>query len=184
MIELTRRKLDEARFFYQHLLKERQQKTYRHDPRAFRFYFSAFIQAARSVTWTLGKEETEKWKAWRPKWESTLTDEDKRLMAFTNKLRQDEVHHGGTNPTVMLEEVELHELLSANLSGGSWHPAYYQQLRRRLPGVPSSKVFRPAYYFEGKDGKEEVTVLCKRYLDFLEKMLNDFCAENYPALPQ
>jgi hypothetical protein len=65
MIERTRTKLDEARFFYGHLVK--QQKPFRHDPRAFRFYFSAFIQAARSVTWSLGNEEPEKWKAWEPK---------------------------------------------------------------------------------------------------------------------
>jgi hypothetical protein len=56
MIEATRRKLDEARFFYGHLVKERE-RSLRFDPREFRFYFSAFIQAARSVTWTLGNEE-------------------------------------------------------------------------------------------------------------------------------
>jgi hypothetical protein len=83
MIEATRKKLGEARFFYQHLVNDRQQKTFRHDPDAFRYYFSAFIQAARSVTWTLGKEEKEKWKAWKPKWESMLAEEDKKLLAFT-----------------------------------------------------------------------------------------------------
>jgi hypothetical protein len=46
MIERTRRKLDEARFFYERLVK--QQKRFGADPRAFRFYFSAFIQAARA----------------------------------------------------------------------------------------------------------------------------------------
>ena len=30
-------------------------------------------------------------------------------------------------------------------------------------------------------GKEEVTALCKRYLDFLDKMLNDFCTDNQRA---
>jgi hypothetical protein len=41
MIEATRRKLDEARFFYGHLFNERR-KTFGH--KAFRYYFSAFIQ--------------------------------------------------------------------------------------------------------------------------------------------
>jgi hypothetical protein len=42
-------------------------------------------------------------------------------------------------------------------------------------------MFRPTYYFEQEDGKEEVTALCKRYLDFLDKVLNDFCANNQPG---
>jgi hypothetical protein len=75
MIVATRRKLDEARFFYGHLVTERQRAS-THDPREFRFYFSAFIQAARSVTWTLGNEEPEKWKAWEPKWKDTRSNEE------------------------------------------------------------------------------------------------------------
>ena len=183
MIEATRRKLDEARFFYGHLVKERQ-KTFRHDPSAFRFYLSAFIQAARSITWRLGNEEPEKWKAWRPKWEGTLSDEDKKLMKVTRKLRNAEVKHSGTDPTVELEEVAVHELvMSADFDLERQHPAYGVHVFAP-PGTPSPKTRRAAYYFENEDGKEEVTALCKRYLDFLDKMLNDFCAENYPASPQ
>jgi hypothetical protein len=151
-----------------------------HDPSAFGYYFSAFIQAARGVTWRLGNEEPEKWKAWRPKWESTLSDEEKKLLRFTNKLRTAEVKHGGTDLLVELEEVEV-RLLILRSEDFEHHPAYDVQRRRSLPGQPSPKVFRPTYYFEHEDGKEEVTALCKRYLDFLEKMLNDFCADHPPA---
>jgi hypothetical protein len=38
-----------------------------------------------------------------------------------------------------------------------------------MPGVQQPKAFRATYYFEDKGGKEEVTALCKRYLDFLDK---------------
>jgi hypothetical protein len=96
MIERSRRKLDEARFFYGHLVKERQRKVY--DWREFRFYFSAFIQAARSVTWTLGNEEPEKWEEWeewKPKWERTLTAEELKLLHVTNELRLDELSAAG-----------------------------------------------------------------------------------------
>ena len=55
MIERTQRRLRQARFFYQHLVNARHG-----DPEAFRFYFSAFIQSARSVTWALKKEERER----------------------------------------------------------------------------------------------------------------------------
>jgi hypothetical protein len=143
------------------------------------------IQAARSVTWRLGNEEPEKWKTWRPKWESTLSAEDKKLTAFTNKLRLDEVKHRGTDPSVELEEVAFHELLALRSDVEPWrqHPAYPVQLfnQSAMPGVPPPKTFRPTYYFEDKEGKEEVTALCQRYLDFLDKMLNDFCADHPPA---
>ena len=165
MIEATRRKLGEARFFYGHLVKERQH--FMHDPAAFRYYFSAFIQAARSVTWRLGNEEPEKWKEWRPKWERTLSAEDKKLMAFTNKLRTAEVKHRGTDPSVELGEVTFHELLrSEGVEPWKQHPAYAVQLfhQSAMPGVPSPTVRQ-------------------RYLVFLEKMLNDFCADNQPASP-
>jgi hypothetical protein len=89
MIERTRWKLYEARFFYGHLVEERatwsnsafiEPPQRKRDRAAFRYYFSAFIQAARSVTWRLGNEEPEKWKAWEPKWKNTLSAEDKKLL--------------------------------------------------------------------------------------------------------
>ena len=186
MIEATRRKLDEARFFYQLLVNERPQamKAFGHDQRAFRYYFSAFIQAARSVTWTLGNEEPEKWKVWEPTWKNTLSAKDKKLLNLTNELRLDEAKRGGANALVEWEEVALHGLLAlTDVEPWRQHPAYGVHVFAP-PGTPSPKTRRQAYYFENEDGKEEVTALCKRYLDFLDKMLNDFCAENYPASPQ
>jgi hypothetical protein len=180
MIEATRRKLGEARFFYQHLVSERQRPT-RHNPETFRYYFSAFIQAARNVLWALHSEEKENWEAWEPGWEETLTTEERKLLKLTKKLRNIEVKEGGVNPSVELEEVALHELLSANLDVEPWPIAAYPHHRRKLPGVPPSAAFRPAYYFEHEDGKEEVTALCQRYLVLLEKVVEDFCADTFPA---
>jgi hypothetical protein len=180
MIEATRRKLDEARFFYGHLVEERPDtmKAFGHDQRAFRYYFSAFIQAARSVTWTLGNEEPKKWKAWEPTWKRSKEEDD--LLKLTNKLRLDEAKRGGANALIVWEEVALHELLalrSESVEPWKQHPAYGVHVFAP-PGVPSPKIKRPAYYFEQEDGKHEVTVVCQRYLEFLEKTLNDFCADN------
>src|SRR5215831_19570916 len=103
MIERTWRKLDEARFFYQLLINERPQtmKAFGHDPAAFRYYFSAFIQAARSVTWTLGNEEPEKWEAWEPKWKAKRSNEEQKLLDLTNELRLDETKRGGANALML-----------------------------------------------------------------------------------
>jgi hypothetical protein len=183
MIDRTRRKLDEARFFYQLLVNERPQtmKAFGHDPRAFRYYFSAFIQAARSVTWTLGNEEPGTWKAWEPTWRDRRSTEEKRLLDLTNELRLDEAKRGGANALVEWEEVALHELLAlTDFDLERQHPAYGTHVFAP-PGVPPPKAFRQTYYFEDEVGKEEVTALCKRYLDFLDKMLNDFCTDNQRA---
>jgi hypothetical protein len=106
MIERTRRKLDEARFFYGHLVNERR-KTFRHDPLAFRYYFSAFIQAARDVLRRAHYEEKGKWEAWEPKWRAKRSEEEQKLLDLTNELRINEVHRGGVDPIVEEEEVAI-----------------------------------------------------------------------------
>ena len=152
MIEATRRKQGEARFFYGHLVKERQH--FRHDPAAFRYYFSAFIQAARSVLWVAHHEEKGKWKAWEPGWKNRITDEERELLRFTNELRIDEAKRAGANMHVGWEEIAIDDLVrSANRS----HPAYGVHVFAP-PGTPLPKARRPAYYFE-KDGEQEVTAL-------------------------
>jgi hypothetical protein len=179
MIEATQRKLGEARFFYEHLVNAGEQtfKAFRHDPAAFRYYFSAFIQAARNVTWVLHNEEKDKWEAWEPIWKAKRTEEEQKLLDLTNQLRLDEVKRGGATPIVEFEEVAVSELLSANFDLQRRHPAYGVHVFAP-PGTPSPKVRRQTYYFEHKDGKEEVVKLCKRYLEFIEKLVNDFCVEN------
>src|SRR5262245_15222729 len=94
-MERTHRKLNEARFFYRHLVEERKRDVI-NEPEAFGYYFSAFIQAARSVPWALGNEESEKWKAWVPKWKAKLAKDELALEKCTNKLRTHEVKLGGT----------------------------------------------------------------------------------------
>jgi hypothetical protein len=179
MIERTQRRLRQARFFYQHLLNEHQQTTFRHDPEAFEFYFSAFIQAARSITWTLGNEQADKWKAWKPNWEANRTPEEQKLLDLTNKLRIDEEKRGGASLTKEEEEEEvaIEELL--NLGRRRQHPAYRPYLYTPL-GMQEAqpKTLRHAYYFTDKEGKKEITALCQRYLNFLEKTVRDFCEDN------
>jgi hypothetical protein len=103
---------------------------------------------------------------------------------LTNELRLDEAKRGGANALVEWEEVALHELLAlTDFDLERQHPAYGTHVFAP-PGVPPPKAFRQTYYFEDEVGKEEVTALCKRYLDFLDKMLNDFCTDNQPASPR
>ena len=157
MIERTQRRLRQARFFYEHLLDPPRNTTIPSE--AFLFYCGAFIQAARSVTWTLKHEETEKWKAWEPKWRDALTEEDKKLLDNANELRIDETHRSGTNLWVELKQEALDIVhLDSRTTQAT--------LRLNI-----------SYYFD-EEQKREATAFCRRYLEFLEKLVNDFCADN------
>jgi hypothetical protein len=171
MIEKTQRRLRQARFFYEHLLNARRQTS--GDPEAFRFYFSAFIQSARSVTWALKKEEREKWKKWEPMWRANRSEEEQKLLKIATDLRNVEVKEGGANLPMELEEVvidafvETSRVEASNPMGGI---SAWGQVRKQ-------KVNRLVHYFEDEDGKQEVTALCQRYLDVLENVIREFCAD-------
>jgi hypothetical protein len=172
VIEATRRKLREARFFHQHLMNLRHGKSATYEPEAFGYYFSAFMSAARSVLWVLHHEEKTKWEAWEPTWKATLNDEERKFLRFTNQLRTAEVKRSGAETIVEWEDVGIDELLSINIDVERQHPAYGMHSQ---PGFSASaKVMRRAYYLEQENGKEEVTAVGQRYLNFLEKVVQEF----------
>jgi hypothetical protein len=80
----------------------RKQKTFRHDPTAFRYYVSALHTGREERHLETGERGAGEVGAWKLKWERRLSDEDKKLMAFTNKLRREEVRVGGPEPSVEL----------------------------------------------------------------------------------
>jgi hypothetical protein len=110
MIEAAQRKLREAGFFYRHLAAERY-RGHAVDPEGFQFYFSAFIGAARSVTWAMKSEEPERYPAWEPLWKAQLGPEDQKLERLTNELRLDEVHRRGADVSATFEEMTAGELM-------------------------------------------------------------------------
>jgi hypothetical protein len=145
MIEATQRKLREAKFFYSCLVRERERPSI-NEPEAFRYYFSAFINAARSIPWVLSNEQREKYVVWRDRWEATLSDEDRKFLKFTNELRVDEVKRGGAEVIVELEEIAIHEMLAAGVTmpmgwnlnldrAGPRNPEFHQQ---KPPGRPTT----------------------------------------------
>src|SRR5262245_6633953 len=97
-IRATELKLSEARFFYDHVVREKRRTvTQGAETEAFGHYFSAFIQAARSVFWVLHHEEKDKWEAWEPTWKDTLSEDELELLKITNELRIDEVKRSGAS---------------------------------------------------------------------------------------
>jgi len=158
MIERTQRRLRQAQFFYEHLLDPPRTTTIGSE--AFLFYHNAFIQAARSVTWTLKNEEPEKWKAWEPKWRAKRTLDEQELLDITNELRIVEAKKGGANLYVEMAQEAL-EIT---------HP----DSRTTQATLRLNISF---HYFEDGKKKQEVTDVCRRYLELLEKMVKDFCTD-------
>ena len=172
MIERTKRRLRQAQFFYQHLVNQQAKG----DQETFRFYFSAFILSARTVTWTLKNEEKKKWKAWEPQWRDKRTEEEQKLLDDTNELRTADTHEGGAKLTMELEEIAVEALLDAIPPRPGLNAAYIRRLRRQS-GAAGVRLMQPVHYFEDKNGKQKITTLCRRYLKFLEKVVKDFCAD-------
>jgi hypothetical protein len=165
VIPATQRKLREAQFFYEKLVRE-SRKTIRSEE--FGYYYSAFLSAARAVPWVLQNEEKARYLAWNPTWEEKLTSEESKLLELTNELRLDEVKRAGAKSIVELEEVPF-DVLSARPRG---HFPYMQS--STLPGATPPKIGRWVHYVDQEGGKEEVTAMCKRYLEYLEKFVQEF----------
>lgn len=102
MIEAAKKKLREELFFFDALSKEGG-KVVRNDPEIFSYYLSAFLSAARSVTFTLQWEEKEKYDAWFPDWSDGLAEEDKKLFGLFVEQRNQNQKRGSAEVSVVDE---------------------------------------------------------------------------------
>lgn len=102
----TRHKLDEAQFFLRKV-----EENYYHDlpsvvlgrePPEFGYYLSAFLSAARSITWVMRSEfrALEGWEAWFKSKEPG--DAEKQLLKVFNELRVRTEKVGPVRPTVRI----------------------------------------------------------------------------------
>jgi hypothetical protein len=76
-INAARRKLREARFFLDRLRSR--VKTFPLDPEEVACLLSAFLSAARSVSYTLRLGRQEHYDAWLPQWLAGISDEERAI---------------------------------------------------------------------------------------------------------
>ena len=173
MIDKTQRKLREAEFYYRRL-HEVFERKWMNEPEAFRHFFSAFITAARSVSWVLKREQKEKYGAWLATWEDRLSEEDRKLLKLTATLRNEEAKEGGRDPLVEREEITFNEMLGLHRERS--HPAHHQMPPQGPLSLGAKPVsfHREKHYFEDAGNREEVMTVCKQYLIYLEKLVQDF----------
>ena len=168
MIEQTKKKLREAQFFHGHLIRE-SERFIRPEPEAFDFYLSAFLSAARSITFALQAEEKKKYDGWFSSWRASLTQEEQNLLRFMKDQRNAELKTLGAETVTSVEFVPISELRQEQHS----HPAYGLHefsppwTERAMVGVAVSR-----FQIEGSAAK--VMEACTQYLRLCERLVQDF----------
>jgi len=162
-------KLREAYFFLGHLVAKT--RTFpSSDPEEFEFFLSAFLSAARSVTFALQAEKKDTYDTWFPEWKAHRSIEDLDFLKAMNAQRVEEVHKKGASVNVALEHIPVTEVRYA----GRGHPAYYGFQWSGPPGIEVPWVGLPVHYFKLGESQAEVVATCTRYLDLLDQMIRDF----------
>jgi len=109
-------KLAEARFFLQksqEALEFMEANIWWGNPPAqilIGFYVSAFLSAARSVTFALQNEAKQTYDTRFPQWVSALSEEDQEIFKLMNQKRVEEVHQSGVR-TIIKEELVFGECI-------------------------------------------------------------------------
>ena len=175
----TKKKLAETRFFFEKLEEN-------HFEAPFDFYLSAFISAARSVTFMMQKEykHIEGWQAW---YESKFVDSDvKKLLRKFNDMRTRTIHTQtlatkGAAVILMSEEAiteELRKFMEKN--AGKKAEVTLQRLgdidksvtivsNNTLTVTGEFDLIRIAEDFSNED----ILQPCKRYLALLEAWVTE-----------
>jgi hypothetical protein len=168
LIEATQKKLREVLFFFAELSKL-STRVVRNDPEIFSYYLSAFLSAARSVTFALQWEEKEKYDKWFPDWGDALAEDDKELFRLCVRQRNQNEKRGSAEVSVVDEFIPLTEVRR----DPQGHPAYGFHWAS-LPGSPPPEVGVSRSYFEFNGTQLEVTSACERYVRLLQKLVADF----------
>jgi hypothetical protein len=160
------KKLREAGFFLNQM-RDRESSAFG-DKEPFDFYLSACLGAARSVDYRLIHEHRLTYKAWRKKWNRTLTPQERRLIKFMVDDRNVEVHESGSSRGVKTEEI--------NIVGGSYSDKSGTTEVFGPPGVSPAYIVKPAYFFTIAGIDRKATEACAEYLALLKRMLAEFTA--------
>jgi hypothetical protein len=187
MANQTSQKLEEALFFLKQL------RANRGKHKKFDFFLSAFIGSARSVSWIMNKDYTHVagWKAWYEAKENTRTEQERKLLEGTNRMRISAVKHGSLQATssyiLKLQKVDLKRFkskptgrISMKVSGttknclveiiteGGEHISFpstkVMHLRREVAEFPA----------------EDVIGVCQKYYEYLSTLVEE-CSQKFEA---
>ncbi len=169
----TRRKSVEVTFFLAQMVAETQKPEGQHNWETFGYYFSAFLSAARSVTFVLQFEDKDRYDRIFQPWHDALPQQDRDLWKTMNKFRVDEVHRTGVEVTPTTAFIPLTEVRS-----GEFVPVTvdWQWLTAMMQGGPTEGwgkvVLAPQFNVGGQPA--EVIATCQRYAALLSDLLSSW----------
>jgi len=159
-----RKKLREAKFFLSHMSNTT--STIVQEPEHLKFYLSAFISAARSVTFTMQKENKDLYDQLFPNGNFQLNKDDEKICKFMVDCRDEVVKRTGEiNSKNIPDEIEInceYRDKSSIITVAS------------PPGVPPVKQLKPRYYWLRDDKDYDVIDDCRRYVGILERIVDRF----------
>lgn len=172
-IEATRLKLAEAQFFYCKLAQAHE-RLISGEPEAFGFYLSAFISAARSVTFVLQAERKTQYDTWFVDWMDALPEEQQSLLRNFNEQRVATVHKKGAAVTGKLEEISQSEFFLAVAREGA-----QIQIWNGIPGAPVPAQYRATRSLVFGDTEVSAVQASAKYLALLSQLVSSF-TERFP----
>jgi hypothetical protein len=164
----TRRKSAEAAFFLAHMVAETQKPEPHHDPEAFGYYFSAFLSAARSVTFVLQAEDKDRYERVFQPWLDSLPREEQVLFRSMNDFRRAELHLTGVEVKATTALIPLKEVRPGKFEPVTvdWH--WFEELLRQPEGW-GMVVLAPQFEVGGQPA--EVIATCQRYMALVSDLL-------------
>jgi hypothetical protein len=167
MVEATERKLREAQFFLVRLTAE-SKTAIRNEPEAFDFYLSAFLSAARSVTFALqheGRTST----THGSRVGLRVAQQRIRISYSFSPQRNYVQKRGGAEVAFVWEYVPVPLIPTDNRA----HPTYGLTWSGP-PGTPLPTVGVPVHLFESPSGERDVKPTCQRYVALLAELVRNF----------
>ena len=160
MYKRARFKLDEAKFFLAYLAREIQPRAGRNEPRASRFFLSAFLSAARRTNYVLEHTDERAYERW-PEWREGLKGEDREIVDLMESDRRHEVHRRGSKVTDKKIPIRA-EMLPDLQVGGPVGPDLSQ--------YPANFVEVPEWVY---GDNHQAVEACRQYLKVLERFFQE-----------
>lgn len=177
-IPATCHKLEEAFFFLQNLERAEVDRVKDTPASHAAFYFSAFVSAARSVTFALQVEEGAAAKIWYDAWLSARNADDAKLLQIFNQERVAEVKKTGSQTSAIVEAWPMQWAPRHNAINLG-RVAYWEGIQQPLSRILYCRFKRDGGYGE----PEAVLPLAQRYFSILESLVESYKTAHFAGEP-
>lgn len=166
-------KLDAAIFFLEQLQRAQE------DPRAFYYYASAVLNAARCVDYALRYEAGDRYRNWLDSWLAALPAHEQAFARGLIGMRNADIHGEGM-PVLLTMDIATISANSiiAGFVGTGLKAADLAEIWVSLPQAadpkPTGLSLKLTYEFVGQGPPQDVVEACNRFVDLSKRLLNDF----------